>query len=141
MAAQDMSIGYVWFSFKGRINRAAFWLKYFVPVLVICIVGSVLDYVLGTFYVTETGVPIGIIGNLVGLLMLWPMLAAGAKRCHDRDRTGWFQLIYLIPLFGALWMFIYLGFLVGTDGPNRFGPDRLGGQGAMAPDGLAQSEA
>ena len=135
MAAQDMSIGYVWFSFKGRINRATFWLKYFVPVLVICIVASVLDYVFDTFYVTETGVPIGIIGNLVGLFMLWPMLAAGAKRCHDRDRTGWF------PLLGAIWMFIYLGFLVGTDGPNRFGPDPLGGQGGMAPDGLAQSEA
>jgi uncharacterized membrane protein YhaH (DUF805 family) len=31
-------------------------------------------------------------------------------------------LIVLIPIIGAIWILIELGFLVGTPGPNRFGP-------------------
>jgi len=125
MAARSMSIGYVWFSFQGRINRSAFWLLYFLPVLGVSIFASVLDVVLGTMHQTAAG-PIGIIGTAVGLLLLWPMIAAGAKRLHDRDRSGWWQLLYLVPIFGALFLFIYLGFLKGTEGPNSHGPDPLG---------------
>jgi uncharacterized membrane protein YhaH (DUF805 family) len=44
------------------------------------------------------------------------------KRFHDRDKTGWWVLIGLIPLIGPLWLLIELGFLKGTDGANRFGP-------------------
>ncbi|MGH6969800.1 MAG: DUF805 domain-containing protein [Stellaceae bacterium] len=25
--------------------------------------------------------------------MIWPGLAVGIKRCHDRDRSGWFLLV------------------------------------------------
>jgi uncharacterized membrane protein YhaH (DUF805 family) len=49
----------------------------------------------------------------------------GAKRCHDRNRSGWFQLISLVPIVGALWLLFDLGILRGTDGPNRFGPAPL----------------
>ena len=35
---------------------------------------------------------------------------------------GWWVLIGLIPIIGALWLLIELGFLKGTDGPNRYGP-------------------
>jgi uncharacterized membrane protein YhaH (DUF805 family) len=64
-------------------------------------------------------------GLLVGLVGIWVGIAAGAKRCHDRDRTGWFQLIVLIPIIGAIWLLIELGFLKGSEGENRFGPDPL----------------
>src|SRR3979490_1787914 len=56
---------------------------------------------------------------------LWPCIAVGAKRCHDRNRSGWFQLISLVPIVGALWLLFDLGILRGTDGPNRFGPAPL----------------
>jgi uncharacterized membrane protein YhaH (DUF805 family) len=39
---------------------------------------------------------------------------------HDRNRTGWWQLISLVPLGGLL--LIYWWALRGDDGPNRFGP-------------------
>ncbi len=52
-------------------------------------------------------------------------LAVSVKRCHDRDRSGWFLLIYFIPIIGELWVSIELGFLRGTAGANRFGPDPL----------------
>jgi hypothetical protein len=43
------------------------------------------------------------------------------KRFHDRDKSGWWVLIWLIPIIGAIWLLIELGFLKGTPGPNRFG--------------------
>ena len=36
--------------------------------------------------------------------------------------NGWWVLIGLIPIIGGIWLLIELGFLKGTDGPNRFGP-------------------
>ena len=140
MAARKMSLGYVWFSFEGRINRSTYWLWYFVPALVLMVALSFLDPMLGTVYMTAMGDPIGIMSTVLGIAMIWPGLAAGAKRCHDRNRSGWYQLIYLIPILGAIWMFIYLGFLKGTEGENRFGPDPLGGTD-WAPDAMAQSDA
>jgi uncharacterized membrane protein YhaH (DUF805 family) len=41
-------------------------------------------------------------------------------------------VFFVLPTFAAvalyLWLFVELGFLRGTVGPNRFGPDPLGGQ-------------
>ena len=79
----------------------------------------------------------GIVALIVKLIMtvisvamffgwFWCSLAVGAKRCHDRGRSGWFQLISLIPAIGPLWLFFDLGLFKGTDGENRFGPDPLG---------------
>jgi uncharacterized membrane protein YhaH (DUF805 family) len=59
------------------------------------------------------------------LLLLWPSICLYAKRWHDRDKSGWWSLIGLIPIIGGLWMLIELGFLRGTDGPNRFGPNPI----------------
>ena len=139
MAAQSMSIGYVWFSFDGRVGRSVYWLWYFLPIFVINVVAGFLDPIVGTQYVTSSGVPIGIIATVVGIFSLWPMIAVGAKRCHDQDRSGWYQLIYLIPFIGALWMFIYLGFLLGTEGSNRFGPAPLDNGESLGSRELAQN--
>ncbi len=46
----------------------------------------------------------------------WPSLAVGVKRSHDRNRSGWFLLIGLIPIIGSIWLLIELGFLRGTIG-------------------------
>jgi uncharacterized membrane protein YhaH (DUF805 family) len=113
MGDGDMSITQVWFSFQGRIGRQTYWLKYFLPWLGLNIVAAIID--------ATTGVPAA--GLVVGLVGIWVGIAAGAKRCHDRDRTGWFQLIVLIPIIGAIWLLIELGFLKGSEGENRFGPD------------------
>jgi uncharacterized membrane protein YhaH (DUF805 family) len=64
--------------------------------------------------------------NAVNLILLWPTLALGVKRCHDRGRSGWFLLLMLVPLV-QLWPIIELAFLRGTAGENRFGPDPLEG--------------
>ncbi|MDR0798218.1 MAG: DUF805 domain-containing protein, partial [Dysgonamonadaceae bacterium] len=49
---------------------------------------------------------------------LWFLWAQGAKRCHDRDRTGWYQMI---PFY-----FLWLIFADGEYGENDYGPNPKG---------------
>ncbi len=52
------------------------------------------------------------------------MLFAFIKRLHDIDKNDTFAFIGLIPVLGLLFM-LYLLFLKGTIGPNKYGPDPL----------------
>jgi uncharacterized membrane protein YhaH (DUF805 family) len=47
------------------------------------------------------------------------------RRLHDRDMSGWWLLLMLVPVIGSLALLV-LYVLPGTPGPNRFGPDPLG---------------
>jgi len=59
------------------------------------------------------------------LALLIPSIAAGIRRLHDTDRSGWWLLIAFIPLIGVI---VLLVFFVsgGTAGANRFGEDPHG---------------
>jgi uncharacterized membrane protein YhaH (DUF805 family) len=46
-----------------------------------------------------------------------PSLAAGARRLHDTDRSGWWQLLFLVPLLG--WI-VLIVFWVQESRPNRY---------------------
>jgi uncharacterized membrane protein YhaH (DUF805 family) len=98
---------------------------------------------------------------LVFLLVFIPMIvsgfAVGIKRLHDRDQSGWWIVLFflgptvasvlaqtsdsgaaslvlgLVSLGISIWAFVVLGCLRGTRGPNRYGPDPLGGAMAVAP--------
>lgn len=61
----------------------------------------------------------------VNLLLMWPVVAVSAKRWHDRDKSGGWVLIVLVPVVGWLWALVDNGFLRGTRGRNRFGEDPL----------------
>ena len=99
------------FSFEGRISRSTYW-GYGLMLLPIWGGGWLIDLAVhgeqGLFYW------LGI------LLCFWPGLAISVKRCHDRNRSGWFCLVAMIP-FVSLWYMVEVGFLPGTAGPNRFG--------------------
>jgi uncharacterized membrane protein YhaH (DUF805 family) len=112
-----------YFSFYGRINRKPYWLIYVLALTVLDLIGYGLDLAANTHF----------IASVVSLLTLVPSIAGGVKRCHDRDRSGWFLLIVLIPIVGSIWLLAELGFLRGTIGPNRFGSDPLDGTGDYHP--------
>jgi Protein of unknown function (DUF805) len=65
---------------------------------------------------------VGPFSGIFTLLAIIPAIMVYIKRFHDRDKSGWWVLIALIPIIGALCILIELGFLPGTPGPNRFGP-------------------
>ena len=100
--------------FNGRANREKYWMFYLF--YIIFYVGLlVIDRFLGTG---------GLLGGLFALGSFVPSIAIGARRLHDIGKSGWWQLLVLIPLIGAIILLIWF-VLKGTDGDNQFGPDPL----------------
>ena len=52
---------------------------------------------------------------------LWVLVVAAIKRCHDRDRSGWWVLNAPVPVIGQLWVLLDLALGAGTPSPNRYG--------------------
>ena len=124
-----MDWNYLLTSFEGRINRQPFWMATLVLVVINIIASVVITALFGDSTLVQ------LLQFLVALALLYPSLAVAAKRWHDRDKSGWWTLIVLIPLVGPLWYVIECGFLRGTDGPSRFGPDPLGSPVLSGPTG------
>ena len=106
--------------FTGRARRKEYWmftLFYIIAVIVL----SIIDVVIGTFSV-ESGN--GLLSSIFILGSLVPGIALTARRLHDINKSGWWQLLVIIPLIGAI---VLLVFYVqkGTYGENRFGEDPL----------------
>ena len=59
------------------------------------------------------------VSGLFSLAVLLPNIAVGARRLHDTDRSGWLQLIALIPLIG--WIILIYWCVQPSKEPNRFG--------------------
>jgi uncharacterized membrane protein YhaH (DUF805 family) len=119
----------LFFSFRGRTSRQPFW----VGTIVLGIIGwASAAPVIGAMASTESVsnstdqvrqyVAAGVY-VLWSLASVWPSLALQAKRWHDRDKSAWMILINFIPLVGAIWALIELGFLAGTPGANTYGED------------------
>ncbi len=59
------------------------------------------------------------------LVLTWIELTVAAKRWHDRNKSAFWVLFSFIPIIGQIWAFVELGFIKGTKGHNRFGPDPI----------------
>jgi uncharacterized membrane protein YhaH (DUF805 family) len=143
------------FGFRGRINRAKYWLA----LLILCVV----DVALGLVgLAVGKGVAFQTVNSAVNLAIFVSTLAVGVKRLHDRDRSAWWLLLFyvgpfLVALSGwlllwatagsscdvrvlslfmlrlclmagialAIWGQVEIGFRRGTTGYNRFGADPL----------------
>ena len=67
-------------TFTGRAARPEFWWFFLFQVLLSIAATKILG---------------DAISGLVGLALLLPALAVGARRLHDIGRTGWWQLLLL----------------------------------------------
>ena len=98
-----------YFNFSGRGSRSEYW--WFVLACMIAgLIGAVIDVATGRHFVE----------SLVSLATIIPNLAAAARRLHDTDRSGWWQLLAFVPLIGLIVLFVWLA-TGGTPGANRFG--------------------
>jgi uncharacterized membrane protein YhaH (DUF805 family) len=142
------------FSPHGRMNRAKYWIYVVVSIAIIVVLIAVMGIVwAGRLYDPRGGFvfPLGssIAFGVVYLVLLIVGILVGIKRLHDRDKSGWWLLVfYLVPMIlswvsailsrngiGALfalasltfsiWALVELGCRRGTVGPNRYGEDPL----------------
>ena len=113
------------FSFKGRLNRAKYWLMQLLIIWAVLLFGLIAELLPDSMGDEGWLLFFLVILLPVCVFCVWSSLAVAVKRWHDRGKSGWWILIALIPIIGSIWTFIECGCLRGTDGPNRFGPDPL----------------
>ena len=90
--------------FNGRAKRPEFWWFVLFCLLVSLVLEFISSYVSWAF----------------SLATLVPSLAVGARRLHDTNKSGWMQLIWIIPVLGWIYM-IYLLAQPGDAGDNPYG--------------------
>ena len=96
-----------YFCFEGRCGRKSFWMF----VLVNFVVQFVLNLIPG----------IGKIASFIfSLAVLCPSLGITARRLHDTGKSGWLQLLILIPFVG-LPIILILCALAGNPEANKYG--------------------
>jgi uncharacterized membrane protein YhaH (DUF805 family) len=125
-----MEWGWLFTSFEGRINRAKFW----AGVIILWLVSIIINLTIAEVFVAQydplqvfpTMAPLAwIVWLLAAVAIAYMSLAVFAKRWHDRNKSGWWSLIILVPFIGSIWALVECGCLPGTEGPNRYGPDPL----------------
>ena len=78
--------------FNGRASRSEYW--WFVLFLILVS--------------AATSMINPVLSGLFTLGMLLPSVAAATRRLHDTNRSGWWQLIVLVPLVGFIEMLVFL---------------------------------
>jgi len=133
------------FGFQGRLNRAKYWAA-------MALAGVAELFLAGVVWANAQGVnpafPIVEIVIVVLLPGLLSFVAISVRRLHDRNKSGWWLLLFyvlpavisrfasaagsalgyvlgLVILALSIWALLELGVLGGSAGPNDYGPDPL----------------
>lgn len=116
--------------FTGRAQRSEFWWY----MLFVVVVSQVIAFVDGNFLSDLAGIEttlvegmtyrMGMLSIIFNLIILVPTLAVTARRLQDTGRSGWWQLLFLVPIIGFLVVLFWL-IRKGTEGENKFGPAQV----------------
>ncbi len=113
---------------SGRARRMEFWM--FVVLNVgVSVVASILDRLTGMAGMIAT--VYGPLQVIAMLALLIPGIAVAVRRMHDQDKSGWWLLIALVPIIGAIALLVFY-FIEGTKGDNQYGPDPKAGAAPAA---------
>lgn len=83
--------------FSSTIGRERFWLAYLYYMLVL--IGAVaVDIILGDWFFVIT--------SMVSLVLAIPSIALQVRRLHSINKSGWWILISVIPVIGAIWLLV-----------------------------------
>ncbi len=136
-------------SFSGRMGRKQLWFA-FVPLFI----AAFIVLMISLYAVRETDLWVFRFNKVVVMLMvMYPVLALGVKRLHDRGRPGHTVVALVVPwllhqitnlaeftgdpltrnsldlIFFAvnlpitIWFIVDLGIRAGEPGPNQYGPE------------------
>jgi uncharacterized membrane protein YhaH (DUF805 family) len=96
--------------FEGRARRSEFWKFVLVSFVISLVLGWVSD----------------MLEALYALAVLIPSIAVGARRLHDIGKSGWWQLLVLIPVVGWIVLIVFLA-LDTEPKDNQYGSNPKGG--------------
>ena len=94
--------------FSGRARRKEYWMF-----LLFNIIVSIVLNVIGAV------IMLPILGLIYSLAIILPSIAVAVRRLHDTGRSGWWLLIGLIPLIGAIILIIF--FVQDSHDENEYG--------------------
>lgn len=115
---------------KGRLGRL--WFYNFSFVIPMCIMFGLLMLIgfiaqaMMTAGSDNYGPPetfsmlVGLVFVILAIVFLVYGFVLTIQRCHDFDASGWFCLLNIVPVMGFIF-YLYLLFMPGTQGQNRFG--------------------
>ena len=110
---------YLFLNFEGRINRKPYWMGV-IALFGISLAITIVSSILGAIFA-----PLAFLGTIASLATIYPAAALAAKRWHDRGKSGWWTLVVIIPLIGALYMLWECGIQEGVAETNSFGSNPL----------------
>jgi uncharacterized membrane protein YhaH (DUF805 family) len=93
-----------YFDFKGRASRPEFWWFYLFTILISW--GSMLVD------------PSQVLSMIINFAAFFPVIAAGSRRLHDTNRSGWWQLI-MLTVIGVIPLVIWWA-SQGVDRQNKY---------------------
>ena len=95
------------FDFSGRASKSEYWWFQLYTIIIY-----------GMQFVFQGDLVL--VFSILVIANIIPLYAAGVRRLHDTDKSGWFVLISIIPILGLIIFFLLMG--EGSKGKNRFGP-------------------
>ena len=102
--------------FSGRARRKEYWIFSLINYIIIFFL-----YILQIVTIESTlWLIFPIIFFLYAVAVFLPGLAVNIRRLHDIGKSGWWYLIYLIPIIGAIWLTVLMC-LDSEPGENQWG--------------------
>ncbi|WP_421566114.1 DUF805 domain-containing protein [Ochrobactrum sp. EDr1-4] len=106
--------------FSGRASCSQYWF-FSLALFIMLVVAMIIDQTVGHTTRDEPG---GLF-TAIYLAHLRPAIAITVRRLHDTDRSGWWILAGLVPLFRQIALLVFMC-SPSTPGANRFGSNLAG---------------
>ena len=102
--------------FNGRARRKEYWYFFLFNILISFLIAFA-EALIGNLD-PDTGY--GLLSAIYTLALLIPGIAVSIRRLHDTNRSGWWLLIALIPLIGAIVLLVFFASDSKSD-ENKYG--------------------
>jgi uncharacterized membrane protein YhaH (DUF805 family) len=115
-----------WLVYRGRASRSAYW-WFILFTVIVSVAFDVIVFVIAasantaavSVLITVLFVVIAVLFVVVAVYLSLAGLALLVRRLHDSGRSGWWVLIGVVPLVGAIMLLVFT-LVEGTPGPNRY---------------------
>ncbi|MBE0672441.1 MAG: DUF805 domain-containing protein [Anaerolineales bacterium] len=106
--------------FSGRARRKEYWMFFLFNLIIAAVLGGTLGLI-----EVIAGIPSTLSVLLITIYtiaVIIPGLAVGVRRLHDTGKSGWWLLITLVPIIGAIVVLIFQ-LQDSQQGENQYGPN------------------